>query len=549
MKRLHKTTILFLISISLIGLFLRLYRLSSNTPLYTDEVGQYYIFEALKQHSVGWITQLAYLSFSFTWLVGLNFLGVRLPSALYGSFIGLAIYFLAKSVSNRKAVAIIAGILGTFLPWSFMISRIGHTHIPVIVLLTTLHCILYLRAKTIKQILYSLLPLAISSYLYPAAFIISVFALLLPARDIYYKIILKQRKMFKVFFLTILVFLVSLGIFRFKILNVTSRGLDLAIWRDGNVTAEANNYRGLARLSDPTLFSFNQDPEVIGNKIVYNYPLSVINVFVRNYLSFFSPDFLFLKGDNVLRHSTGIVGEFFPFLLPFMIYGAFVFFQRADKKVKTVFLVWILISPIPAAITKDGATYLLRVITMMPFLTYFCALGLISSFDLFKGLIIRYLFGAILFFISLFSVYYFYYGYFQVYPALSAQSFEFGFKELADFQQATPGAMLVIWDDKYPVNYFCFWQRLPFVVCDPKQMAKNELVNTTRVDLPTSSLLFTLPKNENDLVLIINQYKPRYLVVPTKLVGYFVNIEKKYSILQTILNPDQTPAFKIYKVL
>ncbi len=539
-----------LVIIFLFGLVIRLYRLNLNTPsLYADEVGQYFIFEALKLHTVNLLRQIVYLSFSFTWLVGLTPLGVRLPSAIFGSAIGLAMFFLSRSISPKnRTLALVACVLGTFVPWSFMISRIGHTHITIIVLLTILHLILYFKAKTIQQTLFSILPVILSAYYYPSVLVLSIFVLFLPVMEVYLKLGLRQKKIFWLFLGLLLLFLAAIAVFRLKVLDIKSRGQDLAIWRDVNVTADANNYRGLARLSEPTILSFNKDTENLANKLVYNYPTSVINTFFRNYFSFFSPDFLFFKGDSVLRHSTGMVGEFFPFLLPFMIYGAFVFFQKEKGRMKLTFLIWILVSPIPAAITKDGATYLLRVITLMPFLTYFCTLGIVESFGLFKKKLPKYLLGTSLVFIGLYSTYYFYYGYFHVYPALAASSYEFGFKELADFQRGQKGALLVIWDDKYPSSYFCFWQSLPFSVCDRKKMTKQENINSSTVFSPLPDLFFSLPVSEADLLLILSKYQPLYLAVPSKYTVLFQNIEKKHPIVQTINNPDQTIAFVIYSI-
>lgn len=284
---------------------------------------------------------------------------------------------------------------------------------------------------------------AIGGYFYFLLIVMSPIVLLVPAVDIIKDKSINKKYLFSAITVFILILLYALLV-KNQIFNRQSRGVDLAIWRDVNVTADSNLYRGLARLSTPTIFSFGMDPEKLANKLVFNFPISVASEFASNYLSFFSPDFLFLKGDQVLRHSTGMVGNFYLFLLPFIIFGAYKFYTLRTTHSLLITL-WILASPLAAAITKDGATYLLRVITLMPFLTYFAALGIVELYELLKGKFTKISYLLILSIISLYSAYYYFYGYFHVYPALAADSFEYGFKELAQFQIKKPGKMLVIW--------------------------------------------------------------------------------------------------------
>lgn len=541
------------------SLFLRLYRLDQNTPsLYVDEVaGSYKSLVFLNtpiSNLLDLITKAKIGPTSFSWILGLTPIGTRLPSALYGSLISIVAFFFALSTAKRmipnksRIIAFLTSFFAVVLPWSFMISRIGHSSVPIIVLLVCLHLIVLINAKNTLGYLISLIPLGISVIFYPSLVVIAPVAIVL----VFYLLTNGQSRAQKrvscLIFFTVVVVLSFVGITRYQILNPKARALDLAIWRDVNVTADSNNYRGLSRRSTPTIFSFGKDTELLGNKLVYNFPISVSNVFIRNYLSFFTPDFLFLKGDNILRHSTGMVGEFFPILIPFMLYGAFVFFTKADKKLKAIFLVWILVSPVPAAITKDGATYLLRAITMMPFLTYFCAQGIVSSFVFFKNIYLKIVYGFTISVIGLYSIYSFLFGYFHVYPALSAAHWEYGFKEVSDFQTTHPGKILVIWDDKYPVWYFCFWQKLPPYVCDQENINNSEMINDSRIDLPIDNLFFSLPKTGTDLDLIITKYKPANVAIPVKYETFFPSFKKNATLVQIIKYPDQTTAFTVYSI-
>lgn len=550
-----------IISIFLLGLFLRLYRIDLNSPeLYADETGGHYtMYQILKHLPANPLSALYnlffYGTFSLTWVFGLTPLGVRLAPALWGSLICLVLYLFATAATpndSRKkllSLGLLTALLGAVLPWGYMISRIGHTHIPILVLLTTLHLFLLLRATKIKEYLISLVPLGISLFYYSSMVIIGPVTLLLTALLIFFKLNLYQRKIFVSIFVIGLIFVTYIFLTRYSVLSTAGRGLDLAIWRDPNVTADNNEFRGIAGSTSPSLFSFGLSPETLSNKLVYNYPLSVINVYVRNYLSFFSPDFLFLKGDPVLRHSTGQMGALFPVLLPFLLFGVYSFYKSGSFKTKLIFTVWILISPVPAAITKDGAGYLLRVITLMPFLTYFCALGIIEAISNFRSKLPQTLVTLTVSLLLISSAYSFYYGYFHVYPALAARSYETGFKDLSDYSLSSGNpSTLVIWDGFYPYLHYLFWQKTPFDQFQQIKVSKLPVNNTIYYQtLPF--LYFSLPKNEKDLTEFLADRQIQILAVHADYAARYPQILNQLGEPVKLINyPDGTPNLYLYQL-
>lgn len=532
---------LVLIGFFLIALWLRFYRIDT-IPLYADEVGGHYQFlgQLLK-------TGNPYFGlFSYTWLFGLNHLGARFGVALYGSLFVFAIYVLAKAISGKNNVSLLTAGLAAVIPWSFMIGRIGHSFVPVFIIMVILHLYFFLRSETIRDYLISLIFLGLALFMYPSMVVIAPFAVVLVSVYLYQ--LLPRKRRLPIVAITVLVLALG-GLIvanRYNLFSLRGRGLDLAIWRDVNTPFEVDRYRALSWNSTPSIFTFGLPPEKLANKLVYNRFMANLSVFTRNYLSFFSPDWFFLRGDPVLRHSTGQVGAFYPFLLPFMLYGAFKFFGSADKKKKLTFLLWILVSPIPAAITKDGSGYLLRVVTMLPFLTYFCALGLVESFNLVKKNW-RWPYGLLIALVGLYSAYYFFFGYFHVYPALSARAYEYGFKELSDFQVSHDNAtMLIIWDGYYPLNHFLFWQEVPFSEYEKMKIVPIVIGETTYFQtLP--DLYFANIKQTPDLGAFIKSHKPAHIVLPDRyFVKYPEEIIKLLTLEEEIKYPDQTAAFRIY---
>ena len=539
-----------------LAFLLRIYRIG-HLGLYADETNgnywmSYIILKPITNIQLLW-QKAIFSTFTPSWLIGYSPLSARLYSVIFSSLITIAIFFFSIKVikfSRSLAVALTSAFLVAILPWNFMIARIGHTQIPIIILLSLIHVGLFLNAKSLKQYTISLIPLCISLFYYQSMIIVAGSAGLLTAIYIYLGVDKKIRSKSLIIFATLFsaVFLVVNQQYNF--LSVASRGMDLAIWRDVNTTWETDKFRGLSWNSSPSLFSFNLQPEQLANKLFFNKVVSNLSIFTKNYLSFFTPDWLFMKGDPILRHSTGMVGAFYPFLLPFMIYGAFKFFSTAEKKARVTFLVWILVSPIPAAITKDGAGYLLRVITMLPFLTYFCALGIVESFNLVKKNW-RIPYGIILSLLAIYSAYYFFYGYFHVYPYLSERSFENGFEKLSDFQvKENNSPMLVLWDGYYHNGDFRFWQKTPFDQYENFKL-KQLVYGETTVWQTFPNLYFTNPKSVLDIQKFLKDNPVRYIVLPDR---YFLKYPEDIKIIlsvnpiEEIQYPDKTTALSIYTI-
>ena len=202
-----------------------------------------------------------------------------------------------------------------------------------------------------------------------------------------------------------------------------------------------------------------------------------------------------------------------------------------------------MVSPIPAAITSDGAGYLLRAVTLMPFLTYFIALGIVKSLDLIRQRSLKISYALLLLFVATYSVGSFLYGYFSVYPSLSAKSYEYGFKDLSQFQQANDNAsMLVVWNGFYPNTVFRFWQQTPFADYQGFK-PYNHQINHSIFRQTYTNLIIGWPDNPTDLNQALTTLKPDYLAIPV-LYDY----KSFFNPVKIINYPDSTPAFFIYKI-
>jgi hypothetical protein len=105
-------------------------------------------------------------------------------------------------------------------------------------------------------------------------------------------------------------------------------------------------------------------------------PLSVVvDRFLVNYLSYFSPSFLFLQGDANPRQNTGIGGMLLWVMAPLLIAGLVVCWKRRHEPLVRFLVAGILLAPIAAALTNNGTPHALRSSGMLPFLVILAVLG------------------------------------------------------------------------------------------------------------------------------------------------------------------------------
>ena len=81
---------------------------------------------------------------------------------------------------------------------------------------------------------------------------------------------------------------------------------------------------------------------------------TIISRVASRYLEYFSPQFLFLRGDANLRQHTGFGGELFGFLFPMLVAGLYCLVRRVRTQPSYRFLgLGLLVYPTAAALTED----------------------------------------------------------------------------------------------------------------------------------------------------------------------------------------------------
>jgi hypothetical protein len=112
----------------------------------------------------------------------------------------------------------------------------------------------------------------------------------------------------------------------------------------------------------------NPLPRLIHNKYTH-----YVYQFFMNYLKSFGSDFLLFEGDKSSQRSVQGMGLIYLFEVPAIIYGAFILSK--NKNFMRIILPWLLISPIPSALTVDAPSAL-RGLSVVPPLIILSSVGL-----------------------------------------------------------------------------------------------------------------------------------------------------------------------------
>lgn len=365
--------IIFIVILAL-AIFLRIFKLDIIPPsLNWDEVSLgYNAFSILQTGKDEWgesfplsfraygdykLPGYVYLDTIFVSIFGLNEWGVRLPSVFLGVGLVVLVFLILKKFRDMS-VAFWGMFVAAILPWSLITSRIA-LEAQLALFLTTLgvYCF-YKGLKNPRWFILSALSLGLTIFSYNSSRVVT--PLLIVGLAILYwkeisnkKLALLSIAIFGVFF--------SLALPRALLQDSSARYRWTMILDEGAIN-RINEMRGNSEL--PAVL-----PKVVYNKITYS-----IAEISKNYLSHFSPNFLFLNGGSNYQFSVPGSGLVYPILAPFLLLG----FWKILKQRKKSYLFtgwWLMVAVIPAAITRDSP-HALRSLIMIPPVIIIASLGI-----------------------------------------------------------------------------------------------------------------------------------------------------------------------------
>ncbi len=252
-----------------------------------------------------------YLTMPSVAIFGLNEFAVRLPSALLG----------VGTVLIVSLWSPIAGLVLATMPWHIHFSRAAFEANAALFFIT-LGTWLWLK----KRRRTSLASFILAIFTYNAA------RLFVP---LWFGYLAWQKRQYKL----LVALLVFWGLL-FFIKPELGRFEGISLF---------NHQSGVAqRLEQKFAETFGQ-PFILA-RLLHNKPVEYSWDFMRRYVSHFNPDFLFFSGDPIRpRYRVPDTGQLLWFSLPFLVIGLYV----AVRKKQWPILVWLLLAPLPAAITFE----------------------------------------------------------------------------------------------------------------------------------------------------------------------------------------------------
>ena len=402
-----------------------------------------------------------YLTIPFVYLFGLNEWSVRLPSAILGSLSILLVYYLSSKLFKKEFLpSIISTIIFATSPWSIHFSRgAWEVNAALFFILAGIYYF-YESFKKPKLFVLFAVSFAISLYTYHSARIISPI-IALSLLTIYRSNIFVLTKTSKFIFL---------GIFTGIVLSLPLATQMLS--KEGQ-----SRFSGVSIFSDSgplwrALEQRREHPASLYNRAIHNRYISYTLKFTQNYLSHFSPRFLFLNGDEIARSKVPDTGQFFLFLsIPFFL-GLY-FIIKENTKFSKFILVWFFASPLAASLTFQSP-HALRSQNMVVPLSLIIAFGVWSAI---KSSSIKNIYISLFIVLMTYFLAIYIHQYYYVYPRQLPYAWQYGFDQISKYvKENEKGYEHIIITDRYDQPYIL----LAFYLHFPPQKMQSEIVMTPR---------------------------------------------------------------------
>ncbi len=338
----------------------------------------------------------------FVKIFGLNEFSTRIPAVLFSLGVVILTFLLARKISGSSWVGLFSSFFISISPWFFIFSRTGY-EATAGVMFYLLGIYLFLCSKkNIWHIFFSVISFILCAYSYNSFRIITplTFLILLGFnRELF------NRKVIVPAILSLI--LIALAF--------------IPIYRLYKYDAGGSRFQVVGGVSPQT--------------------------FVKNYLSHFSPDFLFF-GDKNQRSQQKDFGQIYLPEIILFIFGLLYISRKSSSLSVPVLL--LLLGPIPAALTKE-APHALRAISMVPFICIISAMGiqLIK-----KYLPQKYFVEGLTIVIFLLFFFNYFFNFLTTYPGDSAQDWQYEYKKIyTDYKNESDQYKRIIISDQYGQPY------------------------------------------------------------------------------------------------
>lgn len=530
--------------ILLLALFLRSYQIDQHpSGINADEAAigynAYSLLETGKdEHGKSWPLVFQsfndfkpplyfYLTIPFIKLVGVNILAVRLPSLILGTISVYFIYLLSQELFRKKILSLTTAIFLAISPWHLHFSR-GAWEVNASTTFLLFGILSFIKAQ--KKPIYfflSAISIALSLYTYHSIRVIAPLIAIFLLINFRHELI----RIYKINNLTIIVplifFLLIITPLVKQMLSEegTSRFGGVSIFAD-----EGPLWQALAHRRE------HDNSESFYVRVIHNRYLSYSIRFFQNYLSHFSPKYLFTSGDEIARNKIPEMGQSYPILLPFLFFGIYRLFQIRTKE-SSLILFWFLISPIAAALTFQSP-HALRSQNMVIPLNIILAIGVYSFFSYLNTQRLKIInhFALIIFIILTgYAFFRYLHLYYIHYPKELAFAWQYGFDQVSEFINKNQDKYdHIIISDTYDQPYII----IAFYLKYPPSILQQEIKLT-----PRDQFGFSTVKNFGKYEFRQINYNEDKNLERTLIVATKENVPRE-KIIHTINSPLGEPLFK-----
>jgi 4-amino-4-deoxy-L-arabinose transferase-like glycosyltransferase len=423
---------------------------------------------------------LMYVTAPFVGILGPTPFAIRLPTALLGILNIYLIYLLVNKLFKNKNIGLLTAFLLSITPWHIHYSRAAFESTLLLTLLLsgTLFFIKKRYSLSIISFILTFYTYSTANLFTPLLFISLFLIYRPPLTKLLKRPACRQAGpwvQFGLYFILLLpiTYHLTLGqaAGRFKMVSVFS---------DNEIIYDIVNQR----------ISPWVDQNALSEKLFHNKAISYAGKVGSNYLSAFSPQFLFISGDPNFRHSVGRFGELLWVTAPFLIIGFVYLVANLKNKSNQLILVWLLLSPIPSALTADGAMHATRLILMLPPLITISTLGLWKLLKITPPRLCgacgeprgwNYLIIVIFLITTTLNVTAYLHRYSTHYKLESARHWQHGYQDIFNKSDSFKSANRVFINNTYEPSLlkFAFFTKYP-----PKEFQKNFLT-----DVPTENIV------------------------------------------------------------
>lgn len=448
-----------------------------------------------------------YRVFLFIWslvpgiaIFGTTDFGVRFGPALWGVLGVLSTYWLTHKLNMSPHIAIVSSFFLAILPWHLHYSRAAFEVTLMTTLLMASLALLLAGLQKPRLLLLAAFLFALNSYSYSVAKIFSP-ALLGVSCLLLLPQLRKLPRHYLVF--SAIIFTICFSPLVYD-----------TIWGPGNSRFSGLNISNTPDLATDINFQRGQESSYQSStaKFFHNKPLTIISIFLDQYANAFSPRFLFSSGDeHNPRHSLPHFGLLYFWMWPFFILGLIFFWQNLSNPYLRIILAWLILAPVPSALTLEGGQHATRLAVMIPPLVVISASGAVFAFEYLKSfpqsLRVTCRVGFSLLVIGTMSVYL--HQYFAHYSQTNYRWWSYGMRQALDFvttnQDGYDQIVFTRTHTHLPMLYAAYYLAYPpaqmhqqfadhdagkVPLAPPEQLGKLRFATLNDVDAQTPNLLY-----------------------------------------------------------